>query len=271
MKFPIFAIDTRADLLKTALKHFALDQSLNLSSSIHLDASERHSLLREGVVVIELDALAVSDSRLQIQLALQCETGTADCVTFLHWIGETYTKDMSHCITIAKGAPIHFHVADSILRTRQARHSVKVHDIKAQAMRNKLAITERSVSMCAWRVCSRHPHASFFRQGIEKHARITARLKSVSKIQQGLTPWVDTQAAQSQKQELSPMPSDQTIGVSPSRRPRGGPKPETIEKKTKLVQGWLDVQDRKSQEMYCAEVGITPSTLRRWMEELGID
>lgn len=51
-----------------------------------------------------------------------------------------------------------------------------------------------------------------------------------------------------------------------TQRRKGGPIPTSEEDKSAIIKGWLAVQGRKSQEAYCLEVGVSPSTLRKWIK-----
>jgi hypothetical protein len=58
--------------------------------------------------------------------------------------------------------------------------------------------------------------------------------------------------------------------VNPGQiRRRGGRKTATTDQKRAIVEGWLAVQTYERQDVYCANAGISTSTLRRWARELG--
>jgi hypothetical protein len=62
--------------------------------------------------------------------------------------------------------------------------------------------------------------------------------------------------------------SDSAQQAEVQKRQSGGRKTATVPEKKAVVEGWLAVQAHELQEVYCADKGISPSTLRRWAREL---
>jgi hypothetical protein len=55
-----------------------------------------------------------------------------------------------------------------------------------------------------------------------------------------------------------------------ARRRGGGPEPPTLEEKIRMVARWFKIRGKRAQtqEGYCADIGIAPSTLRSYIREL---